>query len=139
MKLDRPLHRAGAGQPPTSRANAYLVLEILRGRRERIRIRLIRAFMRMTTLPAAGFRQNVREEVIADMGLMNRLIINTAGRCSMEERGLFEDHHGLEGRSLLPLLQDRQSGPWRRFAVSEYDYGMMPAARTRRRARRGCS
>jgi arylsulfatase A-like enzyme len=36
--------------------------------------------------------------------------------------------HRLEGRSLLPLLQDRQSGPWRRFTVSEYDYGMMPAA-----------
>jgi arylsulfatase A-like enzyme len=36
--------------------------------------------------------------------------------------------HRLEGRSLLPLLQNRQSGPWRRFTVSEYDYGMMPAA-----------
>jgi arylsulfatase A-like enzyme len=36
--------------------------------------------------------------------------------------------HRLEGRSLLPMLQDRQSGPWRRFTVSEYDYGMMPAA-----------
>ena len=36
--------------------------------------------------------------------------------------------HRLEGRSLLRLLHGAQSGSWRRFTISEYDYGMMPAA-----------
>ncbi len=31
--------------------------------------------------------------------------------------------HILEGRSLLPLLRNAAAAPWRRYAVSEYDYG----------------
>ena len=36
--------------------------------------------------------------------------------------------HRLEGRSLLPLLRGEKPEAWRPFAVSEYDYGMMPAS-----------
>ena len=35
--------------------------------------------------------------------------------------------HRLEGRSLLPLLRGERP-TWRRFAVSEYDYAMLPVA-----------
>lgn len=31
--------------------------------------------------------------------------------------------HILEGRSLLPLLHNAPGAPWRRYAISEYDYG----------------
>jgi arylsulfatase A-like enzyme len=36
--------------------------------------------------------------------------------------------HRLEGRSLLPLLRGPAPAAWRRFAISEYDYSMLPAA-----------
>lgn len=35
--------------------------------------------------------------------------------------------HRLEGRSLLPLLHGERP-PWRRYAISEYDYSILPAA-----------
>ncbi len=37
--------------------------------------------------------------------------------------------HRLEGRALQPLLHGDASSPWRRYAISEYDYSMLPAAR----------
>lgn len=39
-----------------------------------------------------------------------------------------EQSHRLEGRSLVPILQGRQPGSWRRYAVSEYDYSILPVA-----------
>jgi len=36
--------------------------------------------------------------------------------------------HRLEGRSLLPFLRGTPPPQWRRFAISEYDYGMLPVA-----------
>ena len=36
--------------------------------------------------------------------------------------------HRLEGRSLLPFLRGARPGRWRRFAISEYDYSMLPVA-----------
>jgi len=39
-----------------------------------------------------------------------------------------EESHRLEGRSLLPLLHGDKPKTWRPFVVSEYDYGIMPAA-----------
>jgi arylsulfatase A-like enzyme len=36
--------------------------------------------------------------------------------------------HRLEGRSLLPFLKGEAPGNWRRFAISEYDYAMLPLA-----------
>jgi arylsulfatase A-like enzyme len=39
-----------------------------------------------------------------------------------------QQSHRLEGRSLLPLLHGRAPEAWRRFAISEYDYSMQPAA-----------
>lgn len=36
--------------------------------------------------------------------------------------------HRLEGRSLLPFLRGRRPPTWRRFAVSEYDYSVLPVA-----------
>ncbi len=36
--------------------------------------------------------------------------------------------HRLEGRSLMPLLRGQQPDAWRRYAVSEYDYSLQPAA-----------
>jgi arylsulfatase A-like enzyme len=39
-----------------------------------------------------------------------------------------QQSHRLEGRSLLPLLHGETPAQWRPFAVSEYDYGMMPAS-----------
>ena len=36
--------------------------------------------------------------------------------------------HRLEGRSLVPFLRGGPPAPWRRFAVSEYDYSMLPVA-----------
>ncbi len=39
-----------------------------------------------------------------------------------------QQSHRLEGRSLLPLLHGKAPAAWRPFAVSEYDYGMMPAS-----------
>ncbi len=36
--------------------------------------------------------------------------------------------HRLEGRSLLPLLRGERPARWRRYAVSEYDYALMPVA-----------
>ncbi len=38
--------------------------------------------------------------------------------------------HVLEGRSLLPLLRNRMSEPWRTYAISEADYGFRMARRT---------
>jgi arylsulfatase A-like enzyme len=35
--------------------------------------------------------------------------------------------HRLEGRSLVPLLRGQPTA-WRRFAISEYDYSLQPAA-----------
>ena len=39
-----------------------------------------------------------------------------------------EQSHRLEGRSLVPLLRGGQPAAWRRFAISEYDYSLLPAA-----------
>jgi arylsulfatase A-like enzyme len=36
--------------------------------------------------------------------------------------------HRLEGRSLMPFLYGQPSANWREFAISEYDYSMLPAA-----------
>lgn len=36
--------------------------------------------------------------------------------------------HRLEGRSLLPFLRGRRPQTWRRFAISEYDYSVLPVA-----------
>jgi len=36
--------------------------------------------------------------------------------------------HRLEGRSLLPFLRGRGPPTWRRFAISEYDYSVLPVA-----------
>jgi arylsulfatase A-like enzyme len=38
-----------------------------------------------------------------------------------------EQAHRLEGRSLVPLLEGRRPAEWRRYAISEYDYSMLPA------------
>jgi arylsulfatase A-like enzyme len=37
-----------------------------------------------------------------------------------------EQSHRLEGRSLAPLLAGARPTPWRRFAISEYDYALQP-------------
>jgi arylsulfatase A-like enzyme len=37
-----------------------------------------------------------------------------------------EQSHRLEGRSLLPFLAGLGATPWRRFAISEYDYSLQP-------------
>jgi arylsulfatase A-like enzyme len=39
-----------------------------------------------------------------------------------------EQSHRLEGRSLMPFLNGEPPTAWRRFAVSEYDYSMLPVA-----------
>jgi arylsulfatase A-like enzyme len=39
-----------------------------------------------------------------------------------------QQSHRLEGRSLLRLLHGAPPAAWRSFAISEYDYGMQPAA-----------
>jgi arylsulfatase A-like enzyme len=39
-----------------------------------------------------------------------------------------EQSHRLEGRSLVPILQGETPASWRRYAISEYDYSMFPAA-----------
>ena len=39
-----------------------------------------------------------------------------------------EQAHRLEGRSLLPFLHGAPPAQWRRFAISEYDYAMLPVA-----------
>jgi arylsulfatase A-like enzyme len=39
-----------------------------------------------------------------------------------------EQSHRLEGRSLMPFLRGEPPAHWRRFAISEYDYSMFPAA-----------
>jgi arylsulfatase A-like enzyme len=39
-----------------------------------------------------------------------------------------DQSHRLEGRSLMPFLRGETPAQWRRFAVSEYDYAMLPAA-----------
>ena len=36
--------------------------------------------------------------------------------------------HRLEGRSLMPFLRGETPAEWRRFAISEYDYSMLPVA-----------
>ncbi len=36
--------------------------------------------------------------------------------------------HRLEGRSLAPFLRGQPPAAWRRFAISEYDYALQPAA-----------
>ncbi|MEM7422263.1 MAG: sulfatase-like hydrolase/transferase, partial [Pseudomonadota bacterium] len=38
--------------------------------------------------------------------------------------------HILEGRSLIPLVRSGESGDWREWAVSEYDYSATPVAET---------
>jgi arylsulfatase A-like enzyme len=39
-----------------------------------------------------------------------------------------DQSHRLEGRSLVPFLAGRCPDSWRRFAISEYDYGLLPIA-----------
>jgi len=39
-----------------------------------------------------------------------------------------EQAHRLEGRSLVPFLRGQPPVQWRRFAISEYDYSMLPVA-----------
>jgi len=39
-----------------------------------------------------------------------------------------EQSHRLEGRSLVPLLDGAAPPSWRRFAISEYDYALLPVA-----------
>jgi arylsulfatase A-like enzyme len=39
-----------------------------------------------------------------------------------------DEEHRLEGRSLLPFLRGDPPAQWRRFAISEYDYAMLPVA-----------
>ena len=39
-----------------------------------------------------------------------------------------EQSHRLEGRSLLAVPPRQRSAEWRRFAIAEYDYSMLPAA-----------
>jgi arylsulfatase A-like enzyme len=39
-----------------------------------------------------------------------------------------EQSHRLEGRSLVPFLQGRLPATWRRYAISEYDYSILPLA-----------
>jgi arylsulfatase A-like enzyme len=37
-----------------------------------------------------------------------------------------EQSHRLEGRSLVPFLGGRQPETWRKYAISEYDYSILP-------------
>ena len=39
-----------------------------------------------------------------------------------------QQSHRLEGRSLLPFLRGQPPARWRRYAISEYDYAMLPVA-----------
>lgn len=39
-----------------------------------------------------------------------------------------QQSHRLEGRSLMPLLGGNPPARWRHFAISEYDYSLMPAS-----------
>ena len=39
-----------------------------------------------------------------------------------------EQSHRLEGRSLVPFLRGSPPAEWRRFAISEYDYSLLPVA-----------
>jgi arylsulfatase A-like enzyme len=39
-----------------------------------------------------------------------------------------EQSHRLEGRSLVPFLAGRAPDSWRRYAISEYDYSILPVA-----------
>ncbi len=39
-----------------------------------------------------------------------------------------EQSHRLEGRSLQPFLNGKPPATWRRFAISEYDYSLLPVA-----------
>ena len=39
-----------------------------------------------------------------------------------------EQSHRLEGRSLVPFLRGAAPAQWRRYAISEYDYSMLPVA-----------
>ena len=39
-----------------------------------------------------------------------------------------QQSHRLEGRSLLPFVRGQQPAQWRRYAISEYDYAMLPVA-----------
>jgi arylsulfatase A-like enzyme len=39
-----------------------------------------------------------------------------------------EQSHRLEGRSLMPFLRGTEPAQWRRFAISEYDYSLLPVA-----------
>jgi arylsulfatase A-like enzyme len=39
-----------------------------------------------------------------------------------------QQSHRLEGRSLLPFLRGQPPAQWRRYAISEYDYAMLPVA-----------
>jgi arylsulfatase A-like enzyme len=39
-----------------------------------------------------------------------------------------QQSHRLEGRSLMPFLRGKPPAQWRRFAISEYDYSILPVA-----------
>lgn len=70
--------------------------------------------------PAAdGARGTVCDELVEAIDLLPTFL---------DALGAPPQPHRLEGRSLMPFLRGAQPDNWRRFAISEYDYSLLPAA-----------
>ena len=70
---------------------------------------------------ADGPRGSVCDELVESIDLiptfLEALGVDPAGQS-----------HRLEGRSLVPFLRGSPPAEWRRFAISEYDYSLLPVA-----------
>jgi arylsulfatase A-like enzyme len=76
--------------------------------------------VRLPTSAADAARGSVCEELVEAIDLAPTFLEAVGGDPS-------EQAHRLEGRSLLPWLTGGRPAEWRRHAISEYDYSMLPA------------
>jgi arylsulfatase A-like enzyme len=64
---------------------------------------------------------NVCEELVESVDIVPTLLDAVGGDVSGQS-------HRIEGRSLLPFLKGEQPETWRGYAISEYDYSVLPVA-----------
>jgi arylsulfatase A-like enzyme len=68
-----------------------------------------------------GGPSNVCDELVESIDIVPTLLDAIGGDSS-------EQSHRMEGRSLTPLLNGEKPAAWRNYAISEYDYSMLPVA-----------
>ncbi len=71
--------------------------------------------------PRTGHSANVCDELVESIDIVPTLLDAVGGDAS-------DQSHRIEGRSLMPFLSGGKPDTWRSYAISEYDYSVLPVA-----------